>query len=121
MLTDYARMIRASDAAEALAWLREAPTQRSITGGDGEGWRGREAIAVVEKLYDLGAVCVTAVEISGRVERARDQDTSALIVELPSEEQKRASLFTWHADFVRELGWDPTPDGGQKYMLVWRD
>jgi hypothetical protein len=103
--------------------LREAktPKERTITGGDGKGWRGAKALAVVQELYDLGAVCVTAVEISGRVERARHQDTSTLIVELPTDSAKRASLFEWQADFAIENDWDPTTDDGQDYLLIWRD
>lgn len=46
---DYGYLTRKPDAAEALAWLREAkaPGDRTITGGDGKGWRGAKAIAVV--------------------------------------------------------------------------
>jgi hypothetical protein len=123
MLRDYSEFVRAPDAAEALAWLREAkqPGERTITGGDGKGWRGANALAVVRELYDLGAARVTAVEISGRVERARHQDTSTLIVELPRDTTKRAKLFAWQAEFARKLDWDPTPDDGQDYLLIWRD
>ncbi|HEX3627212.1 MAG TPA: hypothetical protein VH280_17535 [Verrucomicrobiae bacterium] len=114
---------RQRDAAEALAWLREAksPNDRTITGGDGKGWRGARAIAVVQKLYDLGAECVTAVEIYGRVERAPQQDTSSLVIELPKNPAKRARLFEWEAKFARKEGWAPTPDSGQDYLLIWRD
>jgi hypothetical protein len=120
---DYEYKVRKPDAAEALAWLREAksPDDGSITGGDGKGWRGAEALAVVQELYDLGAVCVTAVEISGRVERARQQDTSTLILELPRDIAKRARLFKWEARFARKHGWDPATDWGQLYLLIWRD
>ena len=123
MLTDYSVLVRAKNAAEALAWVREAktPEERSITGGDGNGWFGDEAIAVVKELYRLGAVCVTAVEIDGRIEREQHQNTSALIVELPQEDEQRAGLFAWQADFAGDLGWDPTPDDGQDYLLIWRD
>jgi hypothetical protein len=120
---DYGHRVRQPDAAEALAWLREAkvPEDRSITGGDGKGWRGAEALAVVQELYDLGADCVTAVEISGRIEQARQQDTSTLIIELPKDTAKRAGLFKWEAKFARKHGWDPTIDWGQLYLLIWRD
>lgn len=123
MLTDYSKLVRAADAVEALAWLREAhlPNERTITGGDGKGWRGNEAVTVVQELYDLGAVCVTAVEISGRVQRSQHQDTSTLIVELPSDATKRDSLFAWEADFATENDWDPATDDGQAYLLIRRD
>lgn len=120
---DLGYRTRKPDAAEALAWLREAksPDDRTITGGDGKGWRGARAIAVVQKLYDLGAVKITAVEISGRLESERHQDTSTLIIELPRDSAKRARLFRWEAKFARKEGWDPTTDWGQDYLLIWRD
>jgi hypothetical protein len=123
MHEDYGNLTRKPDAAEALSWLKEAkaPDERTITGGDGQGWRGAEAVAVVQELYDLGATRVTAVEIEGRTERARHQDTSTLIVELPREPAKRARLFKWETKFAREQGWDPATDDGQNYMLIWRD
>ena len=70
---DYGYMIGKPDAAEALSWLKEAktPDERTITGGDGKGWLGAKARAVVQKLYDLGADRVFAVEIEGRAEKAR--------------------------------------------------
>lgn len=120
---DLGYKTRQPNAAEALSWLREAkkPEDRSITGGDGKGWRGAEALAVVQKLYDLGADCVTAIEIFGRIEKARQQDTSTLVIELPKDSEKRAGLFKWEAKFARQQGWDPTDDWGQDYLLIWRD
>ena len=120
---DYGYLTRKPEAAEALAWLKEAkaPDDRTITGGDGKGWRGIEAIAVVQELYDFGAVCVTAVETEGRIEKARHQDTSTLIIELPRDSVKRARLFKWEAKFARKEGWDPSEDWGQDYMLIRRD
>jgi hypothetical protein len=123
MREDFGALTRKPDAAEALSWLKEAkaPDDRTITGGDGEGWRGAEAIAVVQELYDLGAVRVTAVEIEGRTEKARHQDTSTLIMELPKDAAKRARLFNWEAKFAREQGWGPADDWGQQHLLIWRD
>jgi hypothetical protein len=120
---DYAYVVRKPDAAEALAWLREAktPGDRTITGGDGEGWRGAKAIAVVQELYDLGAVSVTAAKITGRIEKSKQQDTSRLIVQLPEDKKKRARLFGWEAKFARKFGWDPATDCGQDFLLIWRD
>lgn len=120
---DYRYKTAQPDAAEALSWLKEAksPDDRTITGGDGKGWRGAKAIAVVQELYSLGAVSVTAVEIAGRIEKARHQDTSTLIIELPREPTKRARLFKWGAKFAQKRGWDPTMDEGQDYMLIWHD
>lgn len=125
MRKDYADLIQKPGAAEAIAWLREAndPEERTISGGDGSesAWLAEEAIQIVQELYAFGAVNVTAVEIEGRVEGAMHQDTSTLIIELPEDAAKRASLFAWGAGFARGTGWGPTPDTGQRYLLVWRD
>jgi hypothetical protein len=86
-----------------------------------QGWRGPEAIAVVQGLYDLGAVRVTAVEVDGRAEKARYQDTSTLIVELPKDTAMRARLFKWEAEVARKEGWGHADDWGQDYLLIWRD
>lgn len=120
---DYEGLVQAPEAEEALAWLREGKSagQRTITGSDGQGWWGAEAIAVVQKLYDMGAVRVTAVEIAGRIEGARDQYTSSLIVELPGNNEKRAQLFAWQSEFAKEAGVDSIPDEGQDYVLVSRE
>jgi hypothetical protein len=120
---DYAYVVGKPDAAEALTWLGEAkvPGDRTITGGDGKGWRGAKAIAVVQELYDLGAILVTAAGISGRIEQTTQQDTSRLIVQLPADKKKRARLFDWEAKFARKFGWDPATDDGQEYLLIWRD
>jgi hypothetical protein len=120
---DYRYRTHLPDAAEALSWLKEAksPDERTITGGDGKGWRGAKAIAVVQELYDLGAVSVTAVEIEGRTRKERYQDTSTLIIELPRDAEMRARLFKWGARFARAEGWAPTVDEGQDYLLIWRD
>jgi hypothetical protein len=120
---DYEGLVQAPEAAEALAWLREGKSagQRTITGSDGRGWWGAEAVAMVQKLYDLGATCVTAVEIAGRIEGARDQYTSSLVVELPGNKEKRAQLFGWQSEFAKELGHDSTPDEGQDYLLISRE
>jgi len=123
MSEDYRHLTGRPDAAEALAWLKEAriPKDRTISGGDGKGWWGNKALAVVQELYDLGAVCVTAVKIEGRVEREKEQTTSTLIVELPEEDAKRAGLFEWQAEFAQKRGWDQTLDNGQDTMLIWLD
>lgn len=121
----FPELIQEPDAAEALAWLKEAddPEERSISGGDGSdtAWLGQEAVEIVQKIYALGAVSVTAVEIEGRVEGATHQDTSSLIIELPEDAVKRACLFAWQAGFALSNGWASASDTGQTHLLIWRD
>lgn len=125
MRKDYTDLVQAPNAAEALAWLSEAndPEERTISGGDGSetAWLVDEATDIVNELYACGAACVTAVKIDGLLEGATHQDTSTLIVELPQDMGKRASLFAWGAGFARGTGWEPAADEGQKHLLVWRD
>lgn len=125
MRKGYSELTQQPDAAEALAWLREAndPEERSISGGDGSetAWFGEEAVQIVQELYALGAVSVIAVEIEGRVEGAAHQDTSTLIIELPEDAPKRACLFAWGAGFAHGTGWEPASDTGQRHLLIWRD
>lgn len=125
MCDDFLGKTRAADAAEAMGWLREArnPKERTISGGDGleTAWFGRKALEIVQRLYDSGAVRVTAVEISGRIEGEKNQDTSTLVVELPEDAAKRDALFRWEADYAMENGWDPATDTGQDCLLIWRD
>jgi len=121
----YTKLIQSPNAAEALAWLREAkdPEERVISGGDGSEteWLADKAIHVVQELYALGAALVMAVEIEDLDEQATHQDTSTLIVELPEDMTKRTQLFAWGAGFAHGTGWDPATDSGQKYLLIRRD
>lgn len=125
MRKSYSELTQEPNAAEALTWLQETNDleARTISGGDGSdsAWFGDEALSIVREIYEAGAVCVTAVQIDGRVEGAEHQDTSTLIVELPDEAAKRARLFAWEAGFARGTGWEPSSDTGQKYLLIRRD
>lgn len=121
----HADLVQRPDAAEALAWLKDAndPEERVISGGDGSetAWLADEALRIVQELYKLGAVTVTAVEIEDLDEQATHQDTSTLIIELPEDAAKRTQLFAWGSGFAYGTGWDPETDKGQKYLLVRRD
>jgi len=121
----YTKLIQSPNAAEALAWLREAkdPEEHVVSGGGGSetAWLADEATDIVQELYTFGAICVTAVKIGGFLESAAHQDTSTLIVELPQDTAKRTQLFAWGAGFARGTGWAPVADKGQKHLLVWRD
>ena len=121
----YEEKIQRPDAAEALSWLQETGELdlRTISGGNGsdDEWRADVAIEIVQELYGLGAVKITAIEIQGRDKPDEMQDTATLIIELPQEMTRRTCLFAWSAGFARATGWDPQIDEGQKYLLLWRD
>lgn len=125
MRKSYAELIQEPNAAEAITWLQETTNidYRTISGGDGSdtAWLRDEALSIVQELYDLGAVCVTAVEIEGRVEGREHQDTSTLIVTLPKDGIERSRIFAWEAGFARGTGWEPDSDTGQEHLLIHRD
>ncbi len=76
---------------------------------------GPKLVELVQNLYDLSAVRVTVARIQVYPE---DQDAGRLYIELPDEPAKRTKLFAWSADFHGKQGFDPTPDEGQRYLLV---
>lgn len=121
----YEEKMERLNAAEALSWLQETGELdlRTISGSNGsdDEWPAEVAIQIVQELYSLGAVKITAIEIEGRDQPDAMQYTSTLIIELPQESAKRVSLFAWSAGFARATGWDPPTDEGQKYLLLWRD
>ncbi len=101
---------------EALEWLQE-PGRRTITGSEGSrGAMSREQlVALVNRLYEMGAVKVVATKIYGKPEH---QDTDRLVIELPDDPESRKRLFSWVAKWDKKGIYDPTPDTGQRYLLL---
>jgi len=101
---------------EALAWLQETrEPSRSL----GEATGQDESIRFVNELYALGAVTVHAVEIDGAP--TEDQNTGKLVIELPQEQGKRDKLLDYCGELAIELGFDPEPDVGQRYLFLMLD
>jgi hypothetical protein len=105
------RMLRTRKA-EALEWLR-AQTDKStrVLGELGH----KEAIALVRRFYEAGALQVLAVDIH---DWARGQSCNDLIVELPSDEQSRQRLFKLQAEVVLPQGFEGDVDKRQKHLFV---
>jgi hypothetical protein len=101
---------------EALAWLRNGVPDRRMLG---ELSTTEESISLVEELYSLGAVCVTAVEID--VYDSGEENTGKLVVTLPTDQAVRERIFAWNADHAREKGFDPDEDVGQNHILLLLD
>jgi hypothetical protein len=105
---------------EAIAWLQVEEGQwRTISGGGGSetALSTEQALALVRELYRLGARRVLAVDVD-RDGGPEYEDTDTLLVELPDDAAARSALFAWHASLAGTQGLAPTPDEGQKYLLV---
>jgi hypothetical protein len=101
---------------EALNWLLESrEPSRSL----GEATTQEDSLKLVKKLYSLGAVAVHAVEIDGLA--TGDQNSGKLVVELPDDPERRKKLFRFSNRNARKLGFDPDPDGGQRYLFMMLD
>ena len=101
---------------EALAWLKASSDVcfRNL----GELGTTAESVAFVQRLYDLGAKDVTAVEIN---EYATGQNTGKLVVDLPDDPVQRSQLFHWVAQQAESRGFEADDDFGQSYLFVWLD
>jgi antitoxin component YwqK of YwqJK toxin-antitoxin module len=109
-------LLAGSDVREALTWLTEArEPSRSL----GEGTTQGNSLKLVKKLYGLGAVSVNVVEIRGAPNE--DQNSGKLVVELPEDAERRKKLLQFSNRRARKLGFDPDPDGGQRYIFMMLD
>lgn len=104
---------------EALLWLESASQNRGFTGGAGNfsALTGQKAIAFVEKIYALGAECVSVIDVIPNANEGL-QTVESVIVTLPAGKAARRRIFDWEKQFVRKQAFSPTPNVGQKYLLV---
>ena|SRR5437763_35159 len=99
--------------AEALEWLRAAIGNRRTLG---EHRTTAQGIALVEQLYELGAVQVLAVALS---ESPTGRGcTRYLLVELPEEARGRESLFHFEREYAEGRGLEGQRDEGQLYLFL---
>lgn len=101
---------------EALTWSREASDDIRRTIYEFDNARSAQ---IIEEIYELGALKVMAVDIDSEPDIGETTDT--LIVTLPDEPSKRASLLRYENRLARWTGMGGTADRGQKYMLLWWD
>ena len=83
-----------------------------------------EAAKFVESLYAAGATKVLVDSVFNEPKRLQDEGgpyADALLVELPTDKDKRAALFRIHRRESRGEGFGPTQDTGQKELLFWWD
>jgi hypothetical protein len=77
-----------------------------------------ESIALVQEIYDAGAVEVLAVEIDDYPDDG--QNTGKLVIRLPNGEQRKG-VFAWAGSAAEAQGFDPEQDMGQSYLFVMLD
>ena len=114
----YYQLVReflASNKAEALAWLRAGSDTSFRNLGEME---ADDSVAFVQRLYDLGAEKVLAVEID---EDSDGANTGHLLVQLPADDAARERLFAFERDHAESHGFDATPDEGQEYLYLKLD
>lgn len=117
---------------EALTWLQSSEDVFRTFGGNGirKGYSGKRAKDYIKRLYQKGAVRVTAIEVQrdradwvrlvsathGLPETEVVEATDELIVELPADPQARTELLKqWVSTFGRRT-WDVPTDTGQEYL-----
>ncbi len=108
----FIKQFLSSNKAEALEWLRAGSDTSFRNLGEME---AEELIEFVERLYDLGAEKVLAVEIDQYPEGA---NTGHLLVQLPSDGDAREKLFAFEREHAESHGFDGTPDEGQEYIYL---
>jgi hypothetical protein len=101
--------------AEALGWLRVGSGNGRTLG---EHRRTEQSVALVKRLYALGAEKVIAV---GLPEAAGGRGRGAaryLLVELPEEDRGRDALFAFEREHAEARGFEGTPDEGRLYLFL---
>ena len=107
---EYFRFIREklqdSNKAEALSWLQE-DGHRTIWEHGNQG-----SVALVQHLYDLGALEAIAVGIEGDA-------CCELIIRLPDDQHARDQVLAWSGDEAESRGFERDEDFGQEHLFVF--
>ncbi|SRR6266536_5561832 len=114
----YGRLIKqflTGKTAEALEWLRGGSETSFRNLGEME---TEESVEFIERLYDLGAEQVLAVEID---EYPEGENTGHLLVKLPADDHARVKLFAFEREHAESHGFEGTLDEGQEYIYLKLD
>ena len=107
---------------EARSWLRENAHISALAGNRFSS--KKEAIDFVESLYSAGATTVYVTNIFDEDWRLKEEGgpyADTIIVELPSDLVKRASLIKIMNEEIENEGFEPVSDTGQKEITLWWD
>jgi ribosomal protein S27E len=109
---DVERMLKEPGAAEAREWLDPVkfPNHGVFEMGN------ERARAMIAGFYERGAKRVSVLEVDTL---GNALITAMIGVELPSEPDRRKQCLEWETHYLE--GEDPSPDVGQKYLLITTD
>tara|TARA_R110001599_G_scaffold351710_1_gene584337 strand:+ start:54 stop:470 length:417 start_codon:yes stop_codon:yes gene_type:complete len=107
------KMLIENNPKELKAWLYDGKSTL------GEIQTNSESILLANKAYASGAVNIFGVDIEADPEYGNN--TGRLVVELPTEKNKRKSLLNWAAPIAHEQGFEAYSDVGQEYIYVSLD
>src|SRR5947209_20411982 len=107
------KLLRKRGNAEALSWLQAggAVVHRGLSE-----LSNAQSIALVKRVYQWGAANVIAANIKIN---SPYESTGTLLVALPEDPSKRASLFEKINEDGAQRGWDPETDAGQSHLLMF--
>jgi hypothetical protein len=111
-----------SEKHEARAWLNQNENEAPLASNRFES--KAEALELVEKLYESGAVKVYVTNVGYDEYEMKEYGgpyADSLIVELPKDKDKRAKLFAIHTAEVLDEGYSPMRDRGQATLFFWWD
>lgn len=109
-----ARHLRDSRKREALKWIETGTGEARLIG---QCKSKRESLALVKRLYGMGAEKVTAVRIRS-ARGAKGQWTGKLIVRLPAHPAQRRIIFDWCDAQGDALGYSPKQDQGESHLFL---
>jgi hypothetical protein len=109
-----AKLLQSRRKAEALRWLSGSQPSRRRALGRFKG--ANPSVNLVKELYAAGAIRVIAVDIESRP--TGSQWTEKLIIELPSDANRRASIFRWCKRQGAKAGYSPQHDAGEKHLYL---
>ena len=110
---DIKPLLQTGKKREALSWLREFGEKNMRNIGEME---PSASLAIVQKLYEMGAREVIATQINSW--EGYGENTDYVVIVLPEGEAARKKFFGYEAQRANEMGYAPTPDHGQKLMLL---
>lgn len=106
--------LKGADAVDAFAWFKD-PYGGPKRLGD---WTNDQGLAFAHQLEIRGAKRVVAVGVTRATGADGHERARGLVVELPGEPDKRLAVFRACAGALRDRGYSPRADRGQKFLYL---